>query len=477
MRRSYAIPSILHAITRFGVQLGIGLLVLAVGSREAKGADRSSLPCSLDGPQFDPAVTTRALNNYADAVAELLKEKRYAELDCIGDSARSSKARFSGGAWKIRNIYIGLSWPRPGRPTEEDWKHHFKLLEYWNDERPQSVTARIALAESYIEYGWNARGNGYADTVSQSGWRIFGERIQKARKILEANPNLATKCPEWYLNMERIAQAQGWDSKAEENLAKRALAFEPEYQNLYRVHAQTLLPKWGGNEGDAEQFLEASTDKLGGDAGDAVYFLVTSSCFCFGKELNQFSWPRLQRGFVANERLYGSSLNNSNWFAYLALNANDDVAADEAFKKIGDRWDADIWGNEESFQASKAHAAGLAPIRRRERQEDEEARANLKTPEGAAYQRSVLQRLDPIEKRCASASEAAANKFALSMLISKEGNLLQARDNPHSAMANCVARALMEPHKTENSPLPAPPHGSYWMMVEIDPTVINSAKR
>ncbi|MGO8794176.1 MAG: hypothetical protein ACLQLC_05085 [Candidatus Sulfotelmatobacter sp.] len=449
-----------------------------MGSREAEATDRSSLPCSLDGPQFDPAVTSRALGNYADTVAALLKEKRYVELDCIADSARSSKARFSGGAWKIRSIYMGLAWPRPGHPTEEDWKKHFRQLQDWNDERPNSATARIALAESYIEYAWNARGNGYAESVTDSGWKIFDKRMEKARKILEANRTLAAKCPEWYLNMERIAQAQSWKPEAEDQLAEKAIAFAPEYQNVYRLHAQTLLPKWRGKKGDAERFLEAATDKLGGDAGDAVYFLVTSSCFCFGEELNQFSWPRLQRGFAANERLHGPSLNNSNWFAYLALQVgNDDIIADEAFKRISDKWDPDIWGNEESFKASKAHAAGLAPIQRRERQEDEEARANLKTPEGAAYQRSVLQRLDPIEKRCASASEADASRFAPSILISKEGNLLQARDNPHSSMSNCVARALMAPHKTENSPLPLPPHDRYWMILEINPSVINSAKK
>jgi hypothetical protein len=435
------------------------------------------MPCSLDGAQFDPAVNIRALNNYADAIAELLKQKRFAELDCIADSARSSKARFSGGAWKIRNIYIGLSQPRPGHPTEEDWKNHFRLLHEWTYKRSHSTTARIALAESYIGYGWNARGNGYADTVSESGWKIFGERIQKARRILEANRNLATKCPEWYLDMETIAQAQGWNSVAEEKLAKRAFAFEPEYQNLYRVHAQTLLPKWRGSEGDAERFLEAAADKLGGDVGDAVYFLVTTSCFCFGKELNQFSGPRLLRGFAANERLHGPSLNNSNWLAYVALHVDDAVAADEAFKTIGSDWDKEVWGNEETFEASKSRADGYAVIQRRERQEDEEARANIKTPEGAAYQRSVLERLDPIEKGCVPASEADLNKLELSMLISKEGSLLQTRSNPHSSMTNCMARALMAPHKTEDGPLPVPPRDRYWVIVEIDPLLISSATR
>jgi hypothetical protein len=454
--------SLNQGIIRLGMQLGLAFLVIAMLPGHAAASDKLKPPCSIEGTQFDSAVDVRALNNYADAIAELLRQKKFTELDCIADSARASKARFSGGAWKIRNAYIGLDSPRPTL-TEEGWQEHFQLLDDWSKARPDSVTARIALAESYFQYGWHALG-------SESDRKFSAERIQKARTILDANRDLATKCPEWYLDMELVAQEQDWDPKEERKLTEDAIAFEPEYQNLYRVHAHTLLPRRGGVEGDTERFLEASADKLGGDTGDALYFLVATSCTCFGEDIKQFSWPRLKRGFAANERLHGPSLSNTNALAYLAFTFNDSVTADDAFQEIGDSWDQDIWRYEVRFTGTKALAA-------KQRQEDDEAHANARTPEGADYLQSVLQRLDPIERRCAAAGEAAPGKGELLMLLSWDGWMLRYRYNPANSSSDCIVRALGGPYKIGGGPLPNPPHRSYWMAVEIDPPGTGTSTR
>ena len=66
-------------------------------------------------------------------------------LDCLADAARARKARFPGGAWKLRNIYIGLDSPQPGHPTQDDWQRHMELVQTWGQRNPNSVTATIAL--------------------------------------------------------------------------------------------------------------------------------------------------------------------------------------------------------------------------------------------------------------------------------------------------------------------------------------------
>ncbi|GAC1429602.1 MAG: hypothetical protein NVS1B11_28920 [Terriglobales bacterium] len=46
------------------------------------------------------------------------------------------------------------------------------------------------------------------------------------------------------------------------------------------------------------------------------------------------SWPRLQSGFAALEKQYGSSLLNVNAFALMAYKFDNSVAADAAFKPL-----------------------------------------------------------------------------------------------------------------------------------------------
>src|SRR5262249_56790458 len=109
-----------------------------------------------------------------------LANEKFQLLDCLAEAALSKKEKFSGGMWKVHLLYDGLSRPRL-HATEEDWKVQLERLEHWMQAEPGSVTAQVALAEAYTNYGWYARGENEADTVSESGWRLFGERLAQAR--------------------------------------------------------------------------------------------------------------------------------------------------------------------------------------------------------------------------------------------------------------------------------------------------------
>jgi hypothetical protein len=49
-----------------------------------------------------------------------------------------------------------------------------------------------------MSYAGAARGGGYADTVSQSGWNLFAERTTVAKATLIEAATLKEKCPYWY---------------------------------------------------------------------------------------------------------------------------------------------------------------------------------------------------------------------------------------------------------------------------------------
>ena len=157
------------------------------------------LLCHAPSPaELDFTTDARALAEYQDAIAKLLREEKFEELDCLADTARSGKTRFPGGLWKLRNIYIGLDSPRPGHPTEEDWLQRLELVERWNSRNSHSVTAPV-LAESCVSYGWDAWGDGSTDSVTDCGSKLFGESVAKAKAILDNASTLATKCPDWFM--------------------------------------------------------------------------------------------------------------------------------------------------------------------------------------------------------------------------------------------------------------------------------------
>jgi hypothetical protein len=460
------------------------LTLMVFGGVSAKATEKPAQAavktCEFSDTEFDTTSDIHALDKYRDAVANVLKQEKFEELDCLADAARGAKTRFPGGGWKLRNIYLGLDGPRPGYPTQEDWQHHFELIEQWRVKNPNSITAPIVLAESYVTYGWDARGTGFSDSISQSGRKLFGDRIAKAKEILDEAAADGVKCPDWYVAMQQVAQGQGWEIPDAEALLQKAEAFEPGYQYYYRVHANYLLPKWSGEEGDAEGFAEKAGNQLGGEAGDILYFQIADAivCGCQDPEFGHFSWPRLQKGYEALERKYGVSLRNVNAFALMASKSNDWVAAEPAFKQIGDNWDKDVWITQEFFNGEKQVAIETAPLQLRARLLRKEAEENVLSPQGGAYRADVEQKLASYEQACVKQAPGGDQKFELLVLVGKDGGVQNAHiDQRPTPVAFCLMRALYDAKVRKETPFSPPPHDSYWMMVEVDPaTIAASAK-
>jgi hypothetical protein len=306
-------PDRRHRMLLGALRCGTALLLIASARAEVpaladstlRTSQTSAVACQADRLDFHESTDVNAFRNYGRAVGELLRQEKFDQLDCIADSARTQKARFSGGDWKLRQLYNALEEPEHGvHATEEDWKDHLGRLKRWVAAHPESITARVAFAKAYVGYAWDARGNGYSDTVSDSGWRLFRERLEKARSILEEAAKLKRKCPEWYVVMQRIALGQAWDSESVSALLEKAVAFEPQYQTYYQMYAIYLLPKWRGEDGDSARFAQEAADRVGGEQGDALYFWIAAkiACPCEEPEYKRLSWPRIQKGFEqANE--------------------------------------------------------------------------------------------------------------------------------------------------------------------------------
>jgi hypothetical protein len=474
-----------HSITAAARMVAMATLLAAffhgAGAFASDGkAQGAASPCAFSDAQFDTTTDVRALDEYRTAIAQLLKQEKFADLDCLADAARAGKTRFSGGGWKLRNIYIGLDSPQPGHPTQEDWLRHMELVQLWGKRNPSSVAAPIALAESYASYAWDARGDGFSNSVSESGRRLFGERMAKGKAILDENSALAGKCPDWYIAMQKVAEGQSWDLPRVTALFQQAVKFEPDYSYYYRIYSNYLLPKWSGEEGDAARFAEDTANQVGGKAGDILYFQIAEGilCACQEPEFDHFSWPRLQSGFAALEKKYGVSMFLVNSFALMASKSSDWVVADAAFKRIGDNWSEDKWSTEAWFKQNRDTAAQAAPMQAQAHAIQKEAQDNMQTPQGQAYRKDLEQKLAGFEASCLKESNGDQHKVELFLQIGKDGSAENAQTHARpDAFGACMLRALYLSYTRKETPFTAPPRPAYWVVVELDPaTLAASAK-
>jgi hypothetical protein len=480
VNKDSACPISYCAVRLFSTSLALSFVVLlfvSAADASVAVAPNSPEPCNISaedaaGLTGDAAIDVHATSDYSDAARRLVMEGEFDQLDCLANGLRSRKEKFSGGMWKIHILYMGLSDPQPENvhSTESDWQRLLANLQRWVNTKPNSVTARIALAWAYTDYAWAARGNGYSNTVSDSGWQQFDERMAKARQILDEADALPTKCPEWFVAMLDVAQTQGWGVDEIRALYQKALAFEPDYYYYERAFANLLLPQWFGEEGDVERFAEQAADQIGGDRGDALYFQIATKVICGCSKQPKMSCPRIVKGSEALEKLDGPSMLNLNLVAKMGAYTSDLDAVDAAsvaFTRIGDQWDEETWKTHEQFNYVKKSITDYGPQAAKELEQNRVAEANAKTPEGSRYAIAFANTYRQLVEQC---TNEIGNNFKSLQTLTSAGlggtitDMSVVSDGPINV---CVFQKLQAFRQQKKAVFPSPPRTPYWVRLDF----------
>jgi hypothetical protein len=398
----------------------------------------------------------------------MFQQEKFQDIDRLATELRGSKARFPGGFWKIHTLYGALKSP-PGdtKANDAQWTEHIARLEKWKQEFPNSITARVALGTAYDGYGWFARGGGYADSVTEDGWRLLAERAHKARQTLEEAEALPEKCPEWFMAMLAVARTEQWEAEQLNTIYARAAAFEPDYYYFYRVQADSLLPKWGGEKGDSARFAAAIADHFGGKKGDLMYYEIanTLNCACDNEHgLNGMSWTRIKSGYAVLGELYGTSISHLNAMASMAFMAGDFEYSRELFNQIGDNWDKDVWLTHDIF-ATRKHQATIPLIKRGMA----EASENAKSSEGQLFTTTLTAEMEKnfhqaLMNCVKDIPDFSGPSAFLLMQVTDRGAAREVMFSPFTIPEGCLRPEL------DKAALPAPPKPDYWVMIKMSDT-------
>jgi hypothetical protein len=203
-------------------------------------------------------------------VRKLLRTEEYDELEAMAARLREKKMRFSDGEWQSVRFYDALVLPRRSPP--EDWMGRFAQVNRWVEARSNSAVARLALARTWEEYAWNARGGGYAKDVTPMGQALFEQRLQRARGILEGINEPMRSDPEWYRHMLLVLAPKGetWDSEECRRCLRQGVALATDYDWFDKLKAWYLLPRWYGTGNERVQVAEAGAMRMEREDGEML---------------------------------------------------------------------------------------------------------------------------------------------------------------------------------------------------------------
>lgn len=197
-----------------------------------------------DWPNFEVTV---------DRVIFLYESRQFALLERALAELCRSEQRFINGRpvaaaayTAFRSMMSGDSFdPRDG-----------ERIAVWRSAVPGSVFADFAEARWKYAAAWNARGAGYAGSVSEEAWELFGKYLGEADAILLAAKQGLMDTPLWYQLQLAIALDTTRVRADRDEVFREAVKRWPVYYDFYTARMSRLTPRWGGSWEEIEAFID-----------------------------------------------------------------------------------------------------------------------------------------------------------------------------------------------------------------------------
>lgn len=289
-------------------------------------------------------------------VAVMLQNKRYDVLEKHLLSLLRGKNRDKDGQSPLNLAYQTLCNVKKPERSLAAKVYQFRS---WLSQYNSSHFANACLGMVYIDYAWDARGSGFANTITKEGSRLFEERLLTAKDYLEKAYTLDQSDPNVPAKLITIAMGLGLERNEMERQFQRAILADPTDHKAHFSKLQYLMPKWFGSKEEMFSFARESVRKAPPKSRIPMVLATAhwEMYYRSGENTSYFRdpniWKEMKEVYQIVTRSFPEAKTTHNWFARTAYLAGDYEVAREELKIIGDDWDKDTWDNKNAFEEVK----------------------------------------------------------------------------------------------------------------------------
>lgn len=164
------------------------------------------------------------------------------------------------------NFLINDLWGAPILRTNTYFRLEPLLLSGWGD----TAEAHLIRGAFFVRYAWDARGGGWASTVSEDNWKLMKERLNIARESLEKSwaikPMLDTA-----LRMQWVELGDTRGRKEMERWFNNAMELDPGNYDARMNKLNWLHEKWHGSVKEMLNFGKECLSDTNGTAALTLY--------------------------------------------------------------------------------------------------------------------------------------------------------------------------------------------------------------
>jgi hypothetical protein len=237
----------------------------------------------------------------------------------------------------------------------------------WRHQYPKSVLPDVIEASAFVEWGWMARGNGYATSVTQQQMMLFEYRNAMAEGVLEDIESRSVEEPLWYTLSVQVRLNLSKTRGDVRGAFDDGIAKFPNFFPLYRAEMRALMPRWGGSYQKVDDLIGEAASVGNSAAGAKMYArLYWSYASLEGDDVDIFAdsparWPRVAEGFDLMLRQYPDSDYLLNGYAYMACRAGDSEKYHALRASLKYRLSSTAWSNRYSVaECDRKYAANGA---------------------------------------------------------------------------------------------------------------------
>ncbi|HZZ42165.1 MAG TPA: DUF4034 domain-containing protein [Tepidisphaeraceae bacterium] len=240
-----------------------------------------------------------------------------------------------------------------------------KLVPAWVEAYPKAVGPWVFKGQAYVGYAWDARGDGWGNTVTADGSKAMGERLKVARAALEKAYELDPKDARGPTEMISVELGEGNGRAEMEKWWKRAMDANPDNYQACSNKLYYLEPKWYGSPGEMIAFGRECLSE-GNWEGRIPFILVDAhmqlSKYPSAGKGDYFAqpevWKDIRSVYGPFLERYSTAVWDRSYYAYYATRCGEWGVAKKQFEVLGNKVDLTPFGNREAYEflVKKANA-------------------------------------------------------------------------------------------------------------------------
>ncbi len=200
------------------------------------------------------------------------RNQRFDAFEALAAKWNGRTKHFENDAHETSYTYLMRVVQRYALSVQDQDVKKYANIETWIRNHPENCKfMRIALFRLYLADGYKARGQGFANSVTEDGWKVFYANMEKSWEVLEPLFDQKDVPAEGYTSAIIAGKNLQWDRDVINQYLRQAFEKYPTYHRTFTEEAVARLPRWGGEPGETEYLARFTADKIGGKQGDILY--------------------------------------------------------------------------------------------------------------------------------------------------------------------------------------------------------------